>query len=74
MMTNATLSLSMGATAEAEFAGELSRLRRLESEGLVEVRGSQVDVMPLGRIFVRNVASIFDAYLTAPSRPFSRAV
>ena len=66
--------VDLGATAEAEFAGELSRLRELESEGLVKVRGSQVDVMPLGRIFVRNVASIFDAYLTAPSRPFSRAV
>jgi len=66
--------VDLGATAEAEFAGELSRLRELESEGLVKVRGSQVDVTPLGRIFVRNVASIFDAYLTAPSRPFSRAV
>jgi len=43
-------------------------------EGLVEVRGSEVDVTPLGRIFVRNVASMFDAYLLPGERPFSRAI
>lgn len=65
--------VDLGPRAEQEFAGELFRLRRAEKEGLVSVRGAEVEVTPLGRIFVRNVASIFDAYLTA-DRPFSRAV
>jgi oxygen-independent coproporphyrinogen III oxidase len=66
--------VDLGARAEEEFGPELSRLRELETEGLVQVRGSEVEVTPLGRIFVRNVASIFDAHLTGNQRPFSRAV
>ncbi|HUJ29434.1 MAG TPA: oxygen-independent coproporphyrinogen III oxidase [Myxococcales bacterium] len=64
--------VDLGPKAQVEFAGELKRLK--EMEGLVEVHGSEVDVTPLGRIFVRNVASTFDAYLLPGERPFSRAV
>jgi len=66
--------VDLGPSAEEEFAGELSRLRELAGEGLVTVNGPEVEVTPLGRIFVRNVASIFDGYLTGHGRPFSRAV
>jgi oxygen-independent coproporphyrinogen-3 oxidase len=66
--------VDLGANGQAEFAAELSRLSELSAEGLVRVSGNEVEVTPLGRIFVRNVASIFDAYLTAQARPFSRAV
>ena len=59
--------------SEKEFAPELEQLRGLQAQGLVTVRGTEVEVTPLGRVFVRNVASVFDAYLTA-ERPFSRAV
>ena len=54
---------------------EIERCRQLEGEGLLAVRGSEIELTPLGRIFVRNVACIFDAYLGAKAdRPFSRAV
>ncbi|MFL5419788.1 MAG: oxygen-independent coproporphyrinogen III oxidase [Myxococcales bacterium] len=66
--------VDLGDRAEDEFGTELSSLRELSQQGLVTVDGSQVEVTPLGRIFVRNVASIFDAHLTEGSRPFSRAV
>jgi oxygen-independent coproporphyrinogen III oxidase len=66
--------VDLGASAQVEFASELKRLRELAAEGLVAVNGNEVEVTPLGRIFVRNVASIFDAYLTNQARPFSRAV
>jgi oxygen-independent coproporphyrinogen III oxidase len=66
--------VDLGPRGEEEFRPELSRLRELEAEGLVQVRGGQVEVTTLGRIFVRNVASIFDAYLARGERPFSRAV
>ena len=65
--------VDLGESAERMFPSELERLRELEAQGLVELRGSELDVTPLGRIFVRNVASIFDAYLAA-ERPYSRAV
>ncbi len=66
--------VDLGERAEQEFGGDLARLRELEAEGLVSVSGSAVDVTPLGRIFVRNVASIFDTYLSAGQKPFSRGV
>lgn len=45
------------------FEEELHALQPLERDGLVRVTGSQIEVLPLGQIFVRNVAMVFDAYL-----------
>jgi oxygen-independent coproporphyrinogen-3 oxidase len=61
----------------ARFAPELASLAPLEDDGLVVV-GDGVELTPLGRLLVRNVASSFDAYLpeqlqTAEPR-FSRTV
>jgi oxygen-independent coproporphyrinogen-3 oxidase len=64
--------VDLGANAATEFAGEIARLKEIPD--LVKVSGSEVEVTALGRIFVRNVASIFDAYLQSGQRPFSRAV
>src|SRR5262249_21233832 len=63
--------------ADHHFADELAALAPLERDGLVRVRGSEIDVLPLGQVFVRNVAMVFDAYLRRPAteRPvFSRTV
>ena len=45
------------------FQPELEDLLQLEQEGLLTVRGSEVELTSLGRVFVRNVAMVFDAYL-----------
>jgi len=45
------------------FQPELEDLLKLEREGLVTVRGPEVELTSLGRVFVRNVAMVFDAYL-----------
>ena len=45
------------------FAPELEQLERVRDEGLVVLEPSQIRVTPLGRIFIRNVAMIFDRYL-----------
>lgn len=57
-----------------DYPDELRRLRDLAREGLVEVDGGTVSVTPLGRIFVRNVAAVFDGYLDPAQTFFSRAV
>lgn len=56
------------------YAHELERLAPLEEDGLVRREGSRVRVTPLGRLFVRNVAMAFDAYLASGSGRFSRTV
>jgi oxygen-independent coproporphyrinogen III oxidase len=58
----------------AGFGRELARLAELESEGLLTLRGREVELTALGRIFVRNVAAVFDAYAGRPQQPFSRAI
>jgi oxygen-independent coproporphyrinogen-3 oxidase len=72
LMCNLTVTLPDAGA----FADELARLRPLERDGLCVVDGGRIDVTPLGRVFVRNVAMIFDAYLEPPEarRAFSRTV
>ena len=67
--------VDLGEDGTRDFALELERLRPLEDDGLVRREGSQLEVTPLGRLFVRNVAMVFDAYLRRAERPrFSRTV
>jgi oxygen-independent coproporphyrinogen-3 oxidase len=57
------------------WAAELAALQPLVADGLVVTSGLHLKVTDLGRLFVRNVAMVFDAYLRRESaRPFSRAV
>jgi len=64
--------------AEA-YASELERLAGLVADGLVERdRDGSLRITPLGRLFVRNVAMLFDAYLPEQQKAgqpmFSRTV
>ncbi len=54
------------------FAPEIRELGALRD--LVEVRSNHVRVTPLGRLFVRNVAMVFDRYLDPQAALFSRTV
>ncbi len=45
------------------FAAELEKLTEPRDEGLVDLSANEIRVTPLGRIFIRNVAMIFDRYL-----------
>ncbi len=57
------------------FAPERPRLEALAADGLVHLETNQLQVTPLGRLLIRNVAAVFDAYLGSRQAPgFSRAV
>jgi oxygen-independent coproporphyrinogen-3 oxidase len=60
------------------FAAELERLPELERDGLVRLGQDRIAVAPLGRIFIRNIAMVFDSYLHTPNaqreRRFSRTL
>ena len=45
------------------FAPELAQLEKSRDEGLVTLDPDEIRVTALGRIFIRNVAMIFDRYL-----------
>jgi oxygen-independent coproporphyrinogen-3 oxidase len=47
------------------FADALERLKPCAADGLVEISASAITATPLGRVFLRNLAMPFDAYLPA---------
>lgn len=58
------------------FAQELTALDALEADGLLRRLGDGLEVTPRGRILIRNIAAVFDAYLHNKSQQqmFSRAI
>ncbi len=68
------LSVDLGRDAERRFAPELARLRDAPLTELATVEGTRVVLTELGRVFMRNVAMVFDRYLPADGGSFSRTV
>ena len=62
-----------GIEFDRHFASELEQLRPLEKDRLVRLDAERIEVAGLGRIFIRNVAMEFDAYLSKPEAPLERA-
>lgn len=61
----------------AVLAAELERLRPFQEEGLCSVEDGRITVSDAGRLFVRNLAMVFDAYLHghgAERLQFSRTI
>jgi len=52
-----------GISFDQHFAKELERLQEFRSDGLVEMSPAEIRVTLPGRIFIRNVAMVFDPYL-----------
>jgi oxygen-independent coproporphyrinogen-3 oxidase len=71
-LDKADFSHRFGLSFDAHFQKELETLARLEGEGLVELGRDRIVATALGRLFIRIVASAFDAYLG--NGQFSRAV
>jgi len=50
------------------FALELERLRTLQADGLVQIDSERIVLTSVGRLLMRTVAMIFDAYLAAAAQ------
>jgi oxygen-independent coproporphyrinogen-3 oxidase len=66
--------VDLGADAERRYARELAALRAMETDELLTLQGPKVELTVLGRLLVRNVAMVFDAYLESTEAAFSRTV
>lgn len=66
------LYVDLGEDAAEHFAPEIETLKTMEE--LVEFDGRHLSCTPLGGVFVRNVAMVFDAYLKTSQHRFSRTV
>ncbi len=60
----AAISARLGVDFQTYFAGELTALRALEADGLVQFNAAGFEVTDSGRLLVRNIAMCFDRYLS----------
>jgi oxygen-independent coproporphyrinogen-3 oxidase len=58
------------------FADALSRLTQMQEDGLLEMDGRSIRVLPRGRLLIRNICMVFDAYMAAkePGVGFSKVI
>jgi oxygen-independent coproporphyrinogen III oxidase len=71
----AALSAQTGVDARAYFANEIASLNDLEADGLVQRGADGLKITREGRLFIRNVAMRFDAYLPRQAeRRFSQTI
>ena len=71
----AEISKQTGINFADHFAAELQSLSDLEADGLLERTSDEIAVTDIGRLFIRNIAMRFDAYLPVEAeRRFSRTI
>ncbi|MCC5881042.1 MAG: oxygen-independent coproporphyrinogen III oxidase [Halomonas sp.] len=56
------------------FADALGQLEEMQADGLLSIRDEEIEVLPAGRLMMRNMAMAFDAYLKPNEGRFSRTV
>ena len=72
----ATALSPFGASFDRVFEAEIATLQGFVPDGLLEITPEKIRITDLGRIFLRNIAMVFDRYLReAPKGPlFSRTL
>jgi oxygen-independent coproporphyrinogen-3 oxidase len=55
-------------------APALNRLRAFEDDGLVQLDGTKIRITELGRLLVRSVCAVFDAYFEPEAGRHSKAI
>ena len=56
------------------FKEELPKLQGMEQDGLLEIGQNSMRVMPKGRLLIRNICMLFDAYLKGATSNFSKVI
>ncbi|MGL6213207.1 oxygen-independent coproporphyrinogen III oxidase [Billgrantia desiderata] len=56
------------------FAEALAQLEEMQADGLLTIGAGVIEVLPAGRLMMRNMAMAFDAYLKPNEGRFSRTV
>jgi oxygen-independent coproporphyrinogen-3 oxidase len=64
-----------GISFDDYFEGELEELKPMEEDGLLKLTGEGIEVLPLGRLLIRNICMVFDVYTKRRrERRFSRTI
>ncbi|MFY9610703.1 MAG: oxygen-independent coproporphyrinogen III oxidase [Blastocatellia bacterium] len=75
VLVKSEIEREFGIAFDDYFDKELQTLLELERDRLVRLDDDRIEIAPLGRIFIRNVAMVFDAYLDKEgSQSFSKTL
>ena len=76
VVVRSEIEARFGIRFDAEFGPALDALAPCVADGLVTIDAREIRATPLGRIFLRNLAMPFDAYLGSPAEKpvFSRTL
>ena len=63
-------------TFSSHFKPELEDLKRLQADGLLSMDSETLQVLPAGRLLVRNICMVFDYYLhsNGGGKQFSKVI
>ncbi len=58
------------------FSEEITSLKQMQNDGLVEIQEDRIRVLPAGRLLIRNICTVFDRYLHGKENPgnFSKLI
>ena len=71
----AQLSEQTGVNIKRYVADELYQLEAMQAEGMLQLRADGLEVLPLGRLLIRRICMVFDAYINQPSeRRYSKII
>jgi oxygen-independent coproporphyrinogen-3 oxidase len=72
----ATVEQAWGIGFHDYFGAELAALQGMADDGLLKLRADRIEVLPPGRLLIRNICMVFDAYLqpAAQRQNFSRVI
>jgi len=72
----AAVEVAWGIDFSEYFADALRKLEPMREDGLLEINGEGIRVLPKGRLLIRNICMVFDAYLAAKKGPvgFSKVI
>ena len=68
------LETELGCDEVSSFDQELQKLSTPDYKDLVHISGRRIKLTPIGRLFARNIAMVFDSYMQSPVGGYSRVV
>nr|WP_163501102.1 oxygen-independent coproporphyrinogen III oxidase [Halomonas socia] len=70
----AAIEAAHGIVFRDYFADALEQLQEMAEDGLLAIREDEIELLPTGRLMMRNAAMAFDAYLASSRGRYSRTV
>ena len=70
----ASIEWGFGIQFKSYFADELSRLSDMHADGLLQLNEDSIQVLDKGKLLIRNICMVFDAYLATSKTQFSKTI